>query len=126
MASQLQKHLAKHTPDSTTDAVTWTTIAYYPLDTNASFVLDHIWVLGKDAAGNTASAIGTTRGKRVAGVVTIIGSLVDIVTMIVGSDAALNTSLYRINISSNDVQLQVKGVAATTIEWFGGFTIKIH
>lgn len=126
MASQLKKHISRHTPTSTTDGTTWTTIAYYTLDTNASYTIDKIWVVGKDASGNTASANGVHRGKRVSGTITLIGSLVDIVTILAGSDVALNTSSYRININGNDIQLQVRGVAATTIEWFGGFDIKIH
>jgi hypothetical protein len=46
--------------------------------------------------------------------------------MALGSDVVLNTSDYRINISGDIIELQVKGVAATTIEWIGGFTIILH
>lgn len=126
MASKLQIHRARYTPASTTDGTTWVTIAYYTLDSNASFSIDKIWVVGKDGSGNTATANGSHRGKRVSGTVSAIGSLTTLVTMVTGSDVALSTSDYRINISGNDIQLQVKGVAATVIEWFGGFDIKIH
>lgn len=85
---------------STTDATTWVTIA-----TDASFSITEIWAVGKDASGNTATIIGTHRGKRVAGVISLIGSLIDLITMIQGSDVVLNTSAYRININGNDIQL---------------------
>ena len=126
MASQTQVHRARYTPASTTDGTTWVTIAYYTLATNASYTIDKIWVIGKDASGNTATANGSHRGKRVSGTHALVGSAVDIVTILAGSDAALSTSAYRINNSGDDIQLQVKGVAATTIEWFGGFDIKVH
>lgn len=126
MASKLQVHRARYTPASTTDAVTWVTIAYYTLSDNAAFDITRVWVLGKDGAGNIAKAQGTHAGLRAAGTISAVGSLIDLVTMLLGSSAALNTSAYRINISGDDIQLQVKGVAATTIEWFGGFEIKVH
>jgi len=126
MASKLQIHRSRYTPDSTTDGTTWVRIAYYTLDSNASYSINTIWVLGKDGSGNTATATGSTRGKRVSGTITLIGTLTSFVTMAAGSDVVLNTSDFRINISGDDIQLQVRGVAATTIEWFGGFDIKVH
>lgn len=111
---------------STTDATTWVTIATFTLATDASFSITEIWAVGKDASGNTATIIGSHRGKRVAGVISLIGSLIDLITMIQGSDVVLNTSAYRININGNDIQLQTKGVAATTIECLGGFKMMIH
>jgi hypothetical protein len=111
---------------NTTDGTTWTTIASYIVSTNSVFVINDIWVIGKDGSGNVASASGKQSGKRVSGTVSMIGSLTSLLTMALGSDVVLNTSDYRINISGDIIELQVKGVAATTIEWIGGFTIILH
>lgn len=111
---------------STTDGATWVTLASYTLSSNAVASIKNISVIGKDGAGNMAEAQGTQRVKRVSGTLSAVGSLVDLITMIVGSDVALNTSAYRINISGDVIQLQVKGVAATTIEWMGSADIMVH
>jgi hypothetical protein len=126
MASlKILKATAKGTV-STSDGVTWTTLASYTLASNASFSIRNIIALGKDGSGNTAEVQGTQRGKRVSGTITMVGSLVDLVTALVGSDVVLNTSAYRININGDIIELQVKGVALTNIDWIGSFDIMIH
>lgn len=119
------KHNAKGIV-STTDGTTWVTLCSYTLTENCSFVLPNIHVIGKDGSGNTAVAIGMNTGKRVSGIITQILGISSLISMASGSDVVLATSDYRINVSGNDIQLQVKGVSATTIEWQGYFEISIN
>ena len=124
MAILKQIHNAKGTT-STTDGTTWVTVASYPLSTNATTMLE-TWLVGKDSTGKVATNKSVQGLERISGTNTLIGSIVDILTFALGSNAALVTCASRLNISGDNIQLQVKGVAATTIEWMGGFEIKIN
>jgi hypothetical protein len=55
-----------------------------------------------------------------------VGSIVNILTFNTGSDTALRNCEARINISGDIIQLQVKGIASTTITWVGGFKVKAN
>lgn len=124
MSSLKQIHNVKGT-GSTTDAVTWTTIASYTLATNATVQIE-TWLIGKDSTGKVASAKGVQSLERISGTPALIGSIVDLLGFAAGSNALLTTAAHRINLSGNDIQLQVKGVAATTIEWMGRLELRIN
>jgi len=124
MASLKQLHSAKGTAQ-TTDGTTWTTVATYTLATNATAIIE-TWVVGKDTTGKVATARSVQGLERISGTNTLIGTIVNLLTFAAGSNAALVTCASRLNISGNDIQFQVTGVAATTIDWMGGFDIKIN
>jgi hypothetical protein len=109
---------------STTDGTTWVTIATKTLSANGNYLLKGIWLSGKMADGTAAFFEGSHRVKRVSGTVTAVGALLTILSFNAGSDNTLRNSAARINISGNDVQLQVRGIAATNISWQGGFIAK--
>lgn len=125
MAILKRIHQARGTA-STSDNTTWTTVASYTLSTNATVVLIP-WILGKNSSGQVASAAGFQSAERISGTITLIGSAISSsLDFTTGSNAALSTCSYRFNISANDIQLQVRGVSEVTIEWMGGFEIKIN
>lgn len=124
MASLKQIHKCKGVA-STTDAVTWTTISSYTLSTNCAVQLES-WLVGKDSSGRVASATAVQALERISGTSSLIGSIVPLLTFTAGSNALLTTAAQRFNISGSTIQLQVTGVAATTIEWMGGFEIRIN
>lgn len=118
MASQQNKLSTEGTGVATTDGTTWTTVCSLTIPANCVFMVSGD-VLGKDSSGNVVSAKGQRPGRRVSGVTSLVASLIDLVSILLGSDAVLSTSSYRINVSGDDIQLQVKGVALTTITWDG-------
>lgn len=124
MSSLKQIHNVKGVT-STTDGTTWTTVATYTLTTNATIQIE-VWLVGKDSTGKVATAKSIQSLERIGGASTLIGSIVDLLTFAAGSNALLTTSSLRINLSGDDIQLQVRGVAATTIEWMGRMELRIN
>ena len=126
MASQ-KKQIPVSGTNTTTDNVTWVTIATATVSVDASIPIKDIWVSGRNTAnGASAYAEANHRGKRVSGTLSLIGSIVFYITFNTGSDAAMSVCDARINVSGNDLQLQVTGVVSTTIEWYGGFTVVLN
>lgn len=124
MASAKQIHQAKGV-SSTTDGTTWVTIATYTLTSNATAQIE-TWLVGKDSTGKVASAKSVQAFERIGGVAVLVGSLVDLLTFAAGSNALLTSCACRINLSGDDIQLQVKGITLTTIEWMGKIEIRIN
>jgi len=108
---------------TTADASTWTSLAEFTVNDNCSISIEW-WILGRDTSGNLTSANGNHRAKRVSAALSLVGSILYLLTINTGSDATLNTCAVRVNISGDIIQLQVKGKAATSIEWDGGMIIK--
>lgn len=114
----------------TTDA-NWTNVASCTISTDSSFLISDIFLVGKALTttpgspfmGDTAFAKAIHRGKRYSGTLSLVGSIVNILTFATGSDTALTTCSLQIIVSGSTVILQVKGITAKTIEWYGGFTI---
>lgn len=124
MAQLKQLHNAKGVVQ-TTDGTTWTTISSYTLSTNATVSIK-TWLLGKDSTGKVAVSEGIQSLERIAGTPTLIGSVVELLTFALGSNATLTTCAQRLNLSGDIIQLQVKGVAATTIDWQGKMDLFIN
>lgn len=126
--AQQKLNVIKQGIGTTTDGTTWVALTGAVVTIpDGAVTRVSAWVLGRNTAtGAVANAEGRQRGKRVSGTLSLVGSLIDLVTMILGSDAALNTSDYRITVSGTTLTLEVKGVAATTIEWQGELTCEIN
>lgn len=62
----------------------------------------------------------------VAGALTLVGVLFQLLTIALGSDIALAGAVPAIVLSGGRMRLQVTGVAATTIEWFGDMKIRVN
>lgn len=106
----------------TTDAATVTTVATYTmLAGTTGYAIFRL--VGRDAAGNCASAERAAGTKDPAGTVTVSGTATNLVTFANGSDAALSTCVMTTDGTGNTLRLRVQGIAATTIDWFG--TIEI-
>jgi hypothetical protein len=114
---------------STTDDSTWVTIATFSVASNCSIRITEIFALGKTSNGTVgqhAYAEAVHRAKKVAGVLTVQGSIVFIMTFNTGSDPALNTCAMQIVASGGDLLLQVKGMPSRNIDWYGGFTVTLN
>lgn len=119
---------------STTDG-TWTTVAEYAVQNNCSFELE-IFLLGKTTngtLGETAYCKALHRGKRTtSGGLSLIGQPVYLVTFTTGSDTAVNGCVMLVALNPGigaippSIQLQVRGVASRSIDWYGGFKIVMH
>jgi len=107
----------------TTDGTTYVTIASFTALANARFLLD-LDLMGTSGS-NSAFWKGIHRCERVSGTLSAVGNIVNILTFNTGSDSALQTCVARINISTDTIQLQVRGVAATTIDWKGFIKLKV-
>lgn len=114
----------------TTDA-NWTDVASCDISSDCGFLIKDIFLVGKALTttvgspfmGDVAFAQGAHRGKRYSGTVSLSGNIVNILTFNTGSSAALSTCAYQMVVSGTTVVLQVKGIAAKVIEWYGGFTV---
>ena len=104
----------------------WTTIAQCTIAENASVMIKDIWVIGRDvAAGHTATYRAEHKAKRIAGTLTLVGSIVVLITFASGSDSfytGLNTPTARILVDGDILKLQVTLPAATDTDWYGGFS----
>lgn len=105
---------------------TWTTVASCVVGADCSFLIKDIFASGRatnGTVGETAVATAIHRGKRVSGVLTLKGFILFILTFTTGSDSSLVDCDMQIVISGTSVLLQVKGIAARNISWYGGFTV---
>ena len=112
---------------TTTDAATPATICESDnIPTGATATVD-VYIQGRDAAGNIASTSFQHRARNVGGTLTLVGSITNLVTMALGSDAALSTAAASItSVAGPKLRLQVNGVVATTIEWFGDVRVRVN
>jgi hypothetical protein len=111
---------------TTTDAATAATVCAYTVPTNSNVMME-IVLVGKDSGtGDVATAKAEHRAKRAGGSPSLVGSVVNLVTFALGSDASLSTCVLTIDIYGNDVRIRVNGVIATTIEWFGSVIIYVN
>lgn len=105
---------------TTTDGTTWVTIlSYIPIInsvTRGNYVLT-----GKDSSINGASTGGIFATTRVAGDTTLLNQGGESSFL----SAALITVQFRVQVTGTIIEIQAKGVAATTIEWFCELTIRI-
>lgn len=124
MASLKQIHNSKGV-GQTTDGTTWVTITTYPLSTDAAISVK-TWLVGKDSTGKAAISEGIQSIERISGTPALIGSVVELLSFALGSNAALTTCAQRLNLSGDNIQLQAKGVAATTIDWQGKIELFIN
>lgn len=111
---------------TTTDGTTSTPVCLSAALPNGSTFTIEAYLQGRDAAGNIASTQLSHRGKVVSGTAALVGSLTGIVSFATGSDTILATSTALIDISAGAARLNVTGVAATTIEWFGELYIRVN
>lgn len=87
------------------------------------------WLQGRETTtGAVAFCHFVQTIKRVtgSGVLTIVGNIVSLVTMVAGSEAALAAAVPSIDASGFRPRMQVLGVALTNIEWFGDMRIRIN
>lgn len=105
---------------TTTDGTTWTTVLSYIPPVN-SVTRGNYVIAGKDSSINGASQGGIFGTTRVTEDTTLLnfGSESGFVS------AALSTIQTRVQVTGTTIEIQVKGVAATTIEWFCELTIRI-
>jgi len=107
---------------STSDALSWVTVATCTVSVNCSIMITDIWVNGTlTSTSDIATAKAEHRAKRVGGTMTVVGSIVYLITHNTGSDASLRSTSSRITISGNDILLQVRGITGA-MTWYGGFT----
>lgn len=107
---------------TTTDSATTTTVCTFTVPSGSVASILAILV-GRDGAGNGATAEAAARVRNVSGVLTSIGSTTSIISFATGSDAILATCSMTIDVSGTTVRLRVNGIAATTIDWLGEMKI---
>lgn len=106
---------------STTDGTTWVPIiTYTPLDDSIFYI--NVYIIGKDASFNGAIHVGRGAGNKISGTTAVIGSFSVAINHL---SAALITTTIRVTFSGGDILIEVKGVAATTIEWMADFQIQV-
>lgn len=85
------------------------------------------WLLGRDTtSGEIAHALVSQQGKVVAGVLSLTGTIVSLVSMATGSEAALAGAVPAFAVSGTTIQLTVTGVLAKTIEWSGMISFEVN
>lgn len=99
---------------TTTDGTTWVSVLTHtpPVNSVSRF---ECFIVGKDASNNAVSFAVVGCITRTVGDLTLIG------TGSGGSNfssAAISLSADRVQVTTSVLEIQVKGVAATTIEWF--------
>lgn len=111
---------------TTTDHTTWTTIATVPMAANG--VASILWrALGRDTtSGKLAHSYGSHQANRIAGTLALAENILILLTFTSGSDITLRLCTVRINISGDDIQLQVRGAGALTIEWYGKLEVLMN
>lgn len=105
---------------TTTDGTTWTTVlGYTPVVNSVSRY--EFYIAGKDSSNNGASFAGMGCISRTAEDLTLIG------TGFANNflSAALSAATFRVQVTGSVLEIQVKGVAATTIEWLCDMEIRI-
>lgn len=96
------------------------------IPTNATVTVS-VYLQGRETTtGAMASTSFEARGARVAGSLALVGSAIALVTMAAGSDAALATAAASVVLNGNALRLQVVGVAATNVEWFGDMRVRVN
>ena len=122
----LKKIIPASGEGSTSDALSWVTLATLTVDADCSILIKDIWVNGTlTSNGDTATALAVHRANRVSGTLAVIGSIVYLVTHNTGSDSSLRNTASRISISGNDILLQVRGITGA-MTWYGGFTAVLN
>lgn len=120
-------HSATNEVNTTNDS--WTTLATYTVSTDCSILIRDIFVQGRTTngtVGEVANATAEHRGKRVAGVLTLVQNILFILSFPTGADASLITCDLQVVTSGNNILLQVKGIAGRNISWYGGFTVILN
>ncbi len=113
----------------TTSDDTWTTVASYTVSSDCSIRISEIFALGRatnGTVGETAYGEAMHSAKRVGGVLTLIRQLIYIMTFLSKSDSSLASCELQMVVSGNNLLLQVKGIAARNISWYGGFTVTLN
>ena len=110
----------------TTGAVTVTVCSSDVIPDSTSVMVDCSLEGRSAVSGEMASSRFCFQAKRVAGVLTMTGAQVDIVTFASGSDAALAGCTATVDSNTNQLRLRVTGVAANTIDWFGDMRVRIN
>lgn len=108
----------------TTADATQTTTLTYAIPSGASFYAEIVAVGRNTSTGDTVVAKKAQGGRNVAGTVTLISSIVNIVTL--AADVSLSTAAFTMVASSGNLLVKVTGVVATNIEWFTQLTISIN
>jgi len=82
-------------------------------------------LIGRDTtSGAIVAAQKFTGGKDVAGVKSLVGSVLDSIAP--QADASLVTASATFGINGSNLELRATGVVGRTIEWFGELTIYIN
>lgn len=113
---------------NTTDE-NWTTIVSYSVSSDCSVRITEIFALGRatnGTVGETAYGEAIHRAKRVGGTLSLVKNIIFIMTFNTGSDSSLASCSLQLIISGNNILLQVKGVNARNISWYGGFTVTLN
>lgn len=107
----------------TTTDTEWVTVATCAIPSDCSILINDIFIIGrKTSDGATASAAALHRAKRVSSTLSLVGSIVMLLTVTSGSESGFNSHQVRIQVSGDDLQLQVQPGTADQIDWYGGFT----
>lgn len=111
---------------STTGATTVTVCQSDVIPDGSVVTVKYVLNGRETTTGDIASANGEMRFKRVAGILTAVGALVQLTTIALGSDAALLAAVVAVDASGTNIRLRATGVAALTVEWFGSLRIYIN
>ena len=109
--------------DVTSSDTDWVTIATCTIDDDCSLLIDNIWIVGRsNVDGSTSTAKALHKAKRVSSTLSLVGSILMLLTVSNGSESGFNSHQLRINVNSDDLELQVLPGTTDSIDWRGGFT----
>lgn len=108
---------------TTTDGTTWVSVLEYtpPINSVSRFQL---FIAGKDASNNAAAFAGEGCISRTIGNLTLVGSAGSGGNYLSAPFIA-STVTSRIQVTGAVLEIQVRGLAATTIEWFCEMQIRV-
>lgn len=103
----------------TTDG-TQTTLASWTVPEDSSVAIQANIIARNTSTGAIAAFYKFSGGKNVGGVVSLVGSILDVVSAI--KDLAMLTASCTFDTSGTDIRVRVTGIAATNIEWMVSLT----
>lgn len=104
--------------ETTNATVTTPTGGTYTVSTNSVGEAE-IHVVGRDnVSGEILHGVKIAKFKRVSGTLSVVGSLIDLVTLSIDGTNML-TATWTIDVSGDDIRVRVTGVVGRTIHWQG-------